>query len=80
VNWLLSLGSLFLKAIVEGVISYFRQRERDQIIAHDGAVTTELAHRDAEINARKEADKIHNAPKPDTYRDKASRLGTLKDN
>lgn len=61
-NWLVSLGSLFLKAIVEGVISYFRQRERDQIIAHDGAATAELAKRDDLDAIRARAEKIHEAP------------------
>lgn len=73
-SWLLSLGSLLLKAIVEGIIGYLQARKRDETIAHDGAVTTELAHRDAEIEARKAADKIHNAPKPDSYTDKINRL------
>ena len=73
-NWLLSLGSLFLKAIVEGVISYFRQRERDQIIAHDGAATAELAKRDAVDVVRAKAEKIHEAPAPIDPRETIKRL------
>lgn len=72
-NWLLSIGSLVLEAIVSGIVNYFRQKQRDQAIAHDGALTTELAHRDAEIEARKAADKIHNAP-PTTPRKTIARF------
>ena len=73
-NWLVTLGGLILEAIVSGIVNYFRQKQRDEAIAHDGAVTAELAHRDAEIEARKAADKIHNLPEPQDTRQTIERL------
>lgn len=73
-NWLVSIGSLFLKAIVEGVISYFRQRERDKAIAHDGAATAELAKRDELDAIRARAEKIHEAPAPADPKETIRRL------
>lgn len=73
-SWLIQIGGLFLKAIVEGVISYFRQRERDQIIAHDGAATAELAKRDAVDAVRAKAEKIYEAPPPADPRKTTERL------
>ena len=73
-NWLLSIGSLLLEAIVWGVVNYFRQKQRDEAIAHDGAATAELANRDEIAARRGRADKIHDAPKPDSYTEKINRL------
>lgn len=73
-NWLVTLGGLILEAIVSGIVNYFRQKQRDETIAHDGAATAELANRDEIAERRSRADKIHDAPKPDSYADKINRL------
>lgn len=73
-NWIISLGSLLLEAIVSGVVNYFRQKQRDEAIAHDGAATAELANRDEIAARRGRADKIHDAPKPQDTRQTIERL------
>ena len=73
-NWLLSIGSLLLEAIVSGVVNYFRQKQRDETIAHDGAATAELANRDEIAARRGMADKIHDSPKPHDTRQTIDRL------
>lgn len=73
-NWLLSIGSLVLEAIVSGIVNYFRQKQRDEAIAHDAAATAELAKR-GEIDAiRARAEKIHDTPAPDDPRETINRL------